>query len=184
MPKDDSCSELKTLQYKTMLLNQTKMKDDTICDTSINVEDLLQKESQMSKVEPWNKLDKTTKVKKLEKYADKLKDDNKLNMEELSHLGKYLTGCLDKKRLQKTADVTYNKEEGFIEAIGGLVFDKKRRKFTLKKAEKRVSTLRALPPKKSKQQRPKSAKSAVASSKAKTKKKKTPKSSGSSDDEK
>ena len=76
MPKDDSCSELKTLQYKTMLLNQTKMKDDTICDTSINVEDLLQKESQMSKVEPWNKLDKTTKVKKLEKYADKLKDDN------------------------------------------------------------------------------------------------------------
>jgi len=54
--------------------------------------------------------------------------------------------------------------------------------FTLKKAEKRVSSLRALPPKKGKQQRPKSAKGAGVNSKSKTKKKKTPKSSGGSDD--
>jgi len=185
MPKDDSCTELKTIEYKNMLLNhQTKMNVNTVCNTSTDVEDLLQKESQMNKVEPWNKLDKTTKVKKLEKYADKLKEDNKLTKEEMAHLEKFLAACLDKKRLQKTSDVTYNKEEGFIENIGGLVFDKKKRKFTLKKAEKRVSTLRALPPKKGKQHRPKSAKGAGGTSKAKTKKKKTPKSSGGSDDEK
>tara|TARA_Y100000992_G_C21270743_1_gene496691 strand:- start:104 stop:664 length:561 start_codon:yes stop_codon:yes gene_type:complete len=183
MPKDE-CNELKTIQYKTMLLNHKEIKEDIKCDSSTNIEDFLNKESKMHKVEPWNKLDKTTKVKKLEKYADKLKEDNKLTKEELAHLSKYLTGCLDKKRLQKTSDVTYNKEDGFIENIGGLVFDKKRRKFTLKKAEKRVSTLRALPPKKGKQPRPKSAKGAGASSKAKTKKKKTPKSSGGSDDDK
>ena len=183
MPKDE-CAELKTIQYKTMLLNHKEIKDNIKCDSSTNVEDFLQKESQMHKVEPWNKLDKTTKIKKLEMYADKLKEDNKLTTEEVNHLGKYLTGCLDKKRLQKTSDVTYNKEEGFIENISGLIFDKKKRKFTLKKAEKRVSTLRALPPKKGKQPRPKSAKGAAGTSKAKTKKKKTPKSSGGSDDEK
>jgi len=101
-------------------------------------------------------------------YAKTLKNSNELNDQELDHLGDYLRGCLDKKRLQKTAEVNYNKEEGFIESINGLTFDKKRRKFTLKKSEKRVSTLKSLPPKK-KPGRPKSAKT-----NAKTKKK-TPK---------
>ena len=103
MPKDE-CNELKTIQYKTMLLNHKEIKEDIKCDSSTNIEDFLNKESKMHKVEPWNKLDKTTKVKKLEKYADKLKEDNKLTKEELAHLSKYLTGCLDKKRLQKTSD--------------------------------------------------------------------------------
>ena len=102
MPKDE-CNELKTIQYKTMLLNHKEIKEDIKCDSSTNIEDFLNKESKMHKVEPWNKLDKTTKVKKLEKYADKLKEDNKLTKEELGHLSKYLTGCLDKKRLQKTS---------------------------------------------------------------------------------
>ena len=67
MPKDE-CNELKTIQYKTMLLNHKEIKEDIKCDSSTNIEDFLNKESQMHKVEPWNKLDKTTKVKKLEKY--------------------------------------------------------------------------------------------------------------------
>ena len=86
MPKDE-CNELKTIQYKTMLLNHKEIKEDIKCDSSTNVEDFLNKESQMHKVEPWNKLDKTTKVKKLEKYADKLKEDNKLTNEEVDILG-------------------------------------------------------------------------------------------------
>ena len=54
MPKDE-CNELKTIQYKTMLLNHKEIKEDIKCDSSTNVEDFLNKESQMHKVEPWNK---------------------------------------------------------------------------------------------------------------------------------
>ena len=58
MPKDE-CNELKTIQYKTMLLNHKEIKEDIKCDSSTNIEDFLNKESKMHKVEPWNKLDKT-----------------------------------------------------------------------------------------------------------------------------
>ena len=58
----------------------------TYANYQLDIEDFLNKESKMHKVEPWNKLDKTTKVKKLEKYADKLKEDNKLTKEELATL--------------------------------------------------------------------------------------------------
>ena len=69
-----------------MLLNHKEIKED-IKDTIVHqILRILNKESKMHKVEPWNKLDKTTKVKKLEKYADKLKEDNKLTKEELAHL--------------------------------------------------------------------------------------------------
>lgn len=109
---NDSCHELKSIAYKTMLLNGVNMLDDKI-DTSNNViRDYLQKESQANKDENWPKLDKTQKIIKMIDYTENiLKINNNLSEKEVSNTIKYLKNCLDKKFLCKVKDVVYNKEK-------------------------------------------------------------------------
>ena len=59
------CQELKNIKYKSMLLsNDNKTTDIT------GVEKLLDNESKLNKKEPWNKLDKTIKIKKKLLYLE------------------------------------------------------------------------------------------------------------------
>ena len=51
----DNCHELNSIRYKTMLL-QGEITSDT--KTILNIEELLEKETIMNKLEPWCKLDK------------------------------------------------------------------------------------------------------------------------------
>ena len=60
----------------------------------------------------------------------------------------FFRDCLDKKKLQRVKDVSYNKETGEIKDIPALYFNKPTKHFTLKNVDKRVSTLRGLTPKK------------------------------------
>jgi len=60
---------------------------------------------------------------------------------ELKH---YLTDSLDKKKLQHVKDVLCDKVTGKITGIPTLHFNPATRKYTLKRAEKRVSTLKSL----------------------------------------
>ena len=70
-----------------------------------------------------------------------------MNEDELDTLVKYLKECLDKKKLGRVKDVTYDKEKGVIKDIPSLIFNKGSRQYTLKRSEKRVSTLKSLTPK-------------------------------------
>ena len=74
-----------------------------------------------------------------------------LSNSEIGDLKKYMTNCIDKKRLKNT-DIQYDKESGLIKKIPALVCNKLNRKFTLKR-EKKISTLKSLAPKKSKTKR-------------------------------
>ena len=47
-------------------------------------------------------------------------------------------------KLQRAKDVEYVKETGIIKSIPNLMFNQKTRKFTLKRCEKRQSTLKSL----------------------------------------
>jgi hypothetical protein len=59
--------------------------------------------------------------------------------------------CLDKEKLQRVKEVDYKKDCGTITNIPALYFEKTSRKFTLKRCEKRMNTLKSLSkPKKSK----------------------------------
>ena len=60
----------------------------------------------------------------------------------------YPTEGLDKKKLQRVKDVEYSKEIGEIKSIPALQYMKQTKHFTLKNVDKRVSTLKSLPPKK------------------------------------
>lgn len=143
------CKELKTIKYKTMLLSGNPDINPNIKDNISKIDMLLEKESNMNKSEPWSKLDKTIKLNKINDYINTLTKEHKLNSIEIKNVKKELHNALDKKQLQRIKDINYDKESGIINNIPNLHFNKNTRKFTMKRSEKQVSTLKSLGPKKS-----------------------------------
>lgn len=145
----DECMELKNLKYQTMLLNNnTKIKETQ--PNILNIENFLQKEKENNISKPWNKLGKGTKLKKLYEYVDDfLKDKPEKKQYEVA-IKNYLLDCLDRKKLQKKKDVIYDIENNKIKSIPNLYFNEKRNKYTLKRTEKKSSTLKSLPTRKNK----------------------------------
>ena len=145
----DECMELKNLKYQTMLLNNnTKIKETQ--PNILNIENFLQKEKENNISKPWNKLGKGTKLKKLYEYVDDfLKDKPEKKQYEVA-IKNYLLDCLDRKKLQKKKDVIYDIENNKIKTIPNLYFNEKRNKYTLKRTEKKSSTLKSLPTRKNK----------------------------------
>lgn len=145
--KDKDCVELKNLEYKNVLMygNNLKPKDESV-NVSI-LEELLEKESQMNRLDLWPKLDKTDKIIKLKAYAKKLVEKHELNQEEEKRLNNYFLYCLERKYLQKIKDVIYNRELGTIESIPNLHFQEDTRTFYIKKGDKHGNTLKSLAPK-------------------------------------
>lgn len=134
-----------TSKYKNMINLYSNANDDI----NYNMMDkLLEKEKQHNKTESWIKLDKTVKVQKLHQYAEKYGKDNTLPVKDIKSLKLFFIDCLEKNKLSKTKDVTYNKESHEIIAIPALHFNQMTRSFTLKITDgKRVSTLKSLTPK-------------------------------------
>jgi hypothetical protein len=112
------------------------------------VEKLLENEKIHNKTEPWNKLDKTVKIQKLHKFAEKYGKDNTLPAKEVKTLKAFFVTCLEQNKLQKAKDIVYDKETKDIISIPALHFNQTNRNFTLKVTDpKRVSTLKSLTPK-------------------------------------
>lgn len=146
--KKDECLELKNIKYKTMLMNGTTIQETNPSSDLDNLEKFLEIERSQNKVEPWCKLDKTLKTRKLLVFAEEYKEKNKLDPEETSLLIKFLKDCLNKKKLSRVKDVIYDKETGMVLEIPSLIYNKQVKHFTLKNTEKRVSTLKSLPSRK------------------------------------
>jgi hypothetical protein len=144
---EEECLELKNINYKNMLLTGVQQpiqrKNENIANIA-NIDLFLDKESKMNKNEPWNKLDKTDKIKQLCLYVDGISEAHALTQEEADTLKQYLTMSLDKKKLQCVKDVQYDKVTGKIKTISILSYNPVTRKFTLKRSEKRASTLKSL----------------------------------------
>jgi len=109
-----------------------------------NINNFLEKETTKSKNESWNKMDKTGKIKLLNEYVDSIIEKHNLELTDITELKKYLIDSLDKKKLQHVKDVHCDKITGKILSIPTLNFNSTTRKFTLKRCEKRVSTLKSL----------------------------------------
>lgn len=145
--------ELKNIKYKTMLLSGNAT--DTTTSNIENVNKILEKETLHNKHEPWIKLDKTIKLRKLTTYVDKLVLDHKLTNKEKNELNQYFKNSLDRNKLQKTKDVAYDTTNGIITNIPLLVFNKKTRKFVLHRTDKKPSTIKHLAPKKNRKSKTK-----------------------------
>lgn len=142
----NSCQELNNIKYKTMLIQGNLSIDSP--KNNLNIDEILEKDSILSKMEPWCKLNKTNKLLKLQIYSETLISKYSLTDIELSELQKYLEQNLDKKNLLKIKDVVYDKDSGIIKNIPNLLFNNVSRKFYLKKNEKHISTIKSLAPKK------------------------------------
>jgi len=147
--KQNECVELKNIKYKTMLLsgnivNEINSSNDDLC----NLEKFLENDKQNNQNEPWSKLDKTIKTKKVIVFAEKYTKENNLNEEDEKNLIAFLKDCLDRKKLQRVKDVDYDKTTGEIKEIPAIFYNKNSKHFTLKNLDKRVNTLKSLTPKK------------------------------------
>lgn len=140
----DECQELKNIKYKTMLLNGNPLKETKSSNDMTNLDKFLEDEKINNSNEPWCKLNKTVKTKKILEYIDNYKREHNLDVEECNKLIIFLKDCLERKKLFRVKDVTYDKTTGTIKDIPALTYVKSTKHFTLKNIDKRVSTLKSL----------------------------------------
>ena len=145
----DECPELKNIKYQTMLLNSHGEIDSTKRTTE-NIDDYLQKEKALSKDKPWNKLGKASKLRKISTFVTQYTSEQGLTNKQAIVLHRYLNACLEKKKLQRVKDVVYDSVAGKISSIPGLAMNKTANKFTLRRQDKKRSTLKGLAPKRRK----------------------------------
>jgi hypothetical protein len=144
----EECQELKNIKYKTMLLNGAPLHETKAANDISNLDKFLEEEKNNNSNEPWCKLNKTIKYKKLIEFIEVYKKTKNLNEDETNLLSIFLKDSLDKKKLCKVKDVLYDKDNGLIKEIPALAYSKANKHFTLKNIDKRVSTLKSLAPKK------------------------------------
>jgi hypothetical protein len=142
--QDDAA--LKNINYKNMLLtgNYGMLKPDII--TNPNIDDILENEKNTNKSDPWNKLDKSAKIGKLKEFAIRHGTKENCTEQEMNTLYNFLVSALDQKKLMRAKDVIYDKVSGVITSIPCLIYNAGFKKFTLKRCEKRQSTLKSLAP--------------------------------------
>lgn len=146
--KQEECIELRNMKYKSMLLKKTNAKQLTKCNSNNDIDIFLEKERTQNKEDQWTKLDKSMKISKITAFVENYSDHNNLNEKDKQFLSEFLIYCLEQKKLIKTKDVIYDKVSGIITSIPSLLYTPTSvKKFTLKRCDKRPSTLSSLAPK-------------------------------------
>jgi len=162
------CIELKNIKYKSMMLKNNQKRGDaaaqmlhnTSATNSIShIDTYLENERAHNNSEPWRKLDKTVKISKITAYAKTYIDEHGLPTDDFSNLVAFLIACIDQKKIVKTKDVIYDKLSGkiitipfLIHGVGGVGVGvgvdhhatTSTTKFTLRRCDKRQSTLKSL----------------------------------------
>jgi len=98
--------------------------------------------------QPWNKLTRHERISMLGVYSRRYLEENNLSMEQEPMLQEYLTSAMDKKRLSKVKEIIYDKDKQIITSIPILSYNTVNKRFTLKRLDKRQSTIKSLTPKK------------------------------------
>lgn len=148
MSENEVCKESKNLMYKNRIVTGASMVQATASDTMDNLDIFLENEKQNNKIDNWNKLDKTMKMKKCNKFVEEYAKQNALSIEDKIELSEYIKDCIERKKLSRTKNVIYNVETGFLEQIPSLLYTNKR--FTLRNTGKKTSSSIGLGPTKNK----------------------------------
>lgn len=146
----NECIELKNIKYKSMLLSGNSEEPIETVENLSNLEHFLAGEKKNSSNEVWTKLDKTTKLLKFDEFTNEYCREHNHGKDDKNELFIFLHTNLDRKRLLKVKEVIYDKDIGKIKSIPSLMYNSSTKKFTLKRCDKRPSTLKSLAPKKNK----------------------------------
>lgn len=155
--EQDECMEWKHIKYKSMIQNGVSVESTSVknnAESLNNLERFLDESIDPTKSEKWNKMDRTTKLNKLNLFTLKYKDDHNLSEEEYDILKNYLKDCLEKKKLARVKDVVYDSDKHMLVSIPGLHFNKMSKKFTIKNGDTKKSVIHNLGQKKT-QKKPK-----------------------------
>ena len=139
--------DLKTTKYKTATVYDDEPQPQRESDMEL-LDRFLEDEKITNLNGPWCKLDKTIKLKKLLVFAEKYKEENNLQKQEELDLIEFFKDGLNKKKFNRVKDVIYDKTTGEVKSVPLLMYNTISKNFTLKSSDKRVSTLKGLPPKK------------------------------------
>jgi hypothetical protein len=151
---EEHCKELTNIHFKNILLNQNnstitkKTENITILDDFLENNEK-QKNNTEENTKTWSQLNKMEKMNKINEYINSISSEYNLSSKDIDELKKYLRECLNRKMLLRIKDVQYDKNEGIIKKINGLVIktgklSDKERKFTLKNSDKKDTTLKNL----------------------------------------
>ena len=107
------------------------------------IKKLLHKEKKQYYKQPWNKLDNGMKINRLKHFCESQKEKNSLSDKEFETLKKLLITSCTSGKLNKSSDIVYNKEEGFIESIKILKYteETKHIKYNIVKIRKKLLVL-------------------------------------------
>ena len=78
----EECLELKNIKYKTMLLNGNPIHETKSSNDISNLDKFLEDEKNNNSNEPWCKLNKTLKTKKILEYVEIYKKEKNLEKDE------------------------------------------------------------------------------------------------------
>jgi len=148
-PQQKTENESDTIKDQAKYKNIINLNTNNSDEVNYNmIDNLLEKEKQHNKSEPWNKLDRTVKIQKLHQFAEKYGKDHGMPVKEIKSLKMFFNTCLDNNKLQKAKDVVFEKDSRDISSIPALFFNNVTHNFTLRIVDaKRVSTLKSLTPK-------------------------------------
>lgn len=128
---DSDCKEYNSLKYKTMIMTGTNI-EPSIDSNEEKINNFLNMDIEKNKKGVWSKLSKTEKIKKIKNYIKNvLIKEYELTDAEVLNANKFFSLWMDKKKLSKNNELSYNQEVGLIESIEGLSFNVETRKFTI-----------------------------------------------------
>jgi len=129
--KKDECKEYNSLKYRTMISTGTNI-DTKIVSSEESLNQFLNMDIEQNKKAVWSKISKTEKIKKIKTYVkDILTPTHKLTDAESSVALRFFILMLERKKLSKNNELSYNQNDGLIEHVGGLSFNPDTRKFTI-----------------------------------------------------
>ena len=132
MYMEKECKEYNSLKYRTLISTGNPLDSTVKISSDEQLEMFLSKDIEDNRKEVWSKLSKTEKHKRLKQYIDThLSSQYELTDIEKLAVFRYFTGLIDNKKLNKTSDISYNRDERTIDAITGLIFNPITRRFII-----------------------------------------------------
>tara|TARA_Y100000817_G_scaffold265685_1_gene221597 strand:+ start:7906 stop:8430 length:525 start_codon:yes stop_codon:yes gene_type:complete len=95
------------------------------------IKKMLNKEKTTCLKQPWNKLDNGMKINRIKLFVESEKEKNELNDKESENLKKLLITTCTSGKLNKSSDISYNKEEAVIENIKILKYNANTREYKI-----------------------------------------------------
>ena len=127
----NECKEYNSLKYRTMILTGIPLDIKTESSEEF-IDKFLSNDIENNKKGVWSKLTRTEKHRRIIDFVENnLTPLYVLNETEKATAHKFCIMLLDSRKLSKTNDITYNKDERTIERIPGLVFNPVTRKFAI-----------------------------------------------------